>query len=200
MNTHPDATRWDARYLDNSRPWLPRAPRQLLVDHAHLLPESGLALDAACGVGANGHFLAQHGLRVIALDISLIALRMAVQWGRAHACPLDAAVYDLSAPWLPPERFDVILNFHFLERACIPVFRQALKPDGIIFFETYLRLDPNLESPERYLVPGELRLIFQDYQVLHYAEKALPDIEQLTSRGMAQLVARKVKPTFQNSK
>ena len=191
MNSHPDATRWDARYLDNSRPWLPRQPRQLLVDYAHLLPETGLALDAACGVGANGHFLALRGLRVIALDISLVALRMAVQWGRAHACQLEAAVYDLSAPWLPPERFDVILNFHFLERACIPVFRKALKPGGLIYFETFMSLDKDLEYPARYLEPGELRTIFQDYQILHYAENKLPAEQNGYEVGMAQLVGRK---------
>ena len=191
MNNHPDATRWDARYLDNSRPWLPREPRKLLLDYAHLLPETGLALDAACGVGANGHFLAQRGLQVIALDISLVALRMAVQWGRERACQLDAAVYDLSTPWLPSERFDVILNFHFLERECIPVFQQALKPGGVIYFETFLRLKPDLECPERYLEPGELRAIFQDYQIVHYSENLLHPIKTHPERGMAQLVGRK---------
>lgn len=191
MNNHPDATRWDARYLDNSRPWLPREPRQLLVDYAHLLPESGLALDAACGVGANGHFLALRGLQVIALDISLIALRMAVQWGREHACQLDAAVYDLSAPWLPFERFDVILNFHFLERECIPVFREALKPGGLIYFETFLRPKPDLDTRDRYLEPGELRAIFQGYQILHYSENMLTGKQNGYDVGMAQLVGRK---------
>lgn len=191
MNPHPDAARWDARYQDNSQPWLPREPRQLLVDYAHLLPASGLALDAACGVGANGHFLAQRGLRVIALDISLIALRMAVQWGRVHACPLEAAVYDLSTAWLPPERFEVILNFHFLERACIPVFKQALKPGGLIYFETFLRPEPDPEYQARYLEPGELRIIFQDYQILHYAENLLPAKQNGYDVGMAQLVGRK---------
>jgi len=191
MNTHPDAARWDGRYLDSSRPWLPREPRQLLVDYAHLLPESGLALDAACGVGANGHFLSQRGLRVIALDISQVALRMAVQWGREHACPLDAAVYDLSAPWLPTDRFDVILNFHFLERECIPVFRKALKPGGLIYFETFLSPESDPESHIRYLEPGELRLIFQDYEIIHYAENLLADKQNCREVGMAQLVAHK---------
>lgn len=191
MNEHKDARRWDSRYLDNSRPWLPRGPRQLLLDYAHLLPKTGLALDAACGVGANGHFLAKRGLRVIALDISLVALHMAVQWGRTHACPLDAAVYDLATPWLPPERFDVILNFHFLERECFPVFRKALKPGGLIFFETFLKTEACPENPDRYLDPGELPAIFQDYRIIHYAENLLMAAENRPEGGMAQLVAHK---------
>jgi len=199
MNKHPDATRWDARYLDSSQPWLPRKPRQLLLDYAHLLPNSGLALDAACGVGANGHFLAQRGLQVIALDISLVALRMAIRWGQAYACPLQAAVLDLASPWLPPERFDVILNFHFLERGCIPEFQKALKPGGIIYFETFLRLEADLESRDRYLDPGELRDIFQDYQITHYFENLLPATETWPERGMAQLVARKPHSTLEST-
>jgi SAM-dependent methyltransferase len=191
MSTHPDAARWDIRYLDNSRPWLPRGPRQLLLDYAHLLPESGLALDAACGVGANGHFLSQRGLRVIALDISLVALRMAVHWGRTHACPLDAAVYDLAHPWLPPERFDVILNFHFLERDCIPEFQTALRSGGLIYFETFLKTESCQEDPARYLEPGELRVIFKDYQFIHYSENLLAATDTWPERGMAQLVACK---------
>lgn len=191
MSTHPDAARWDTRYQDNSRPWLPRGPRQLLIDYAHLLPESGLALDAACGVGANGHFLAQRGLRVIALDISLVALRMAVHWGAINACPLEAAVYDLAHPWLPPERFDVILNFHFLERGCIPQFQKALKPGGLIYFETFLKTELCPENPERYLEPGELRAVFQDYQIVHYSENLLAATDTWPERGMVQLVACK---------
>jgi SAM-dependent methyltransferase len=191
MSNHPDAVRWDARYQDNGQPWLPRKPRRLLIDYAYLLPEAGLALDAACGVGANGHFLAQRGLRVIAFDISLVALRMAVAWGQAHACPLEAAVFDLSAPWLPPVCFDVILNFHFLERGCIPVFQQALKPDGLIYFETFLKTEAIQENPERYLEPGELRAIFQDYQFIHYSENLLPATKTWPERGMVQLVAGK---------
>jgi SAM-dependent methyltransferase len=166
------------------------------MDYAYLLPETGLALDAACGVGANSHFLAQRGLRVIGMDISQVALRMAVLWGRAHNCQIEAAVYDLSNPWLPSERFDVILNFHFLERGCFPAFHKTLKPGGVIYFETFLKTESCLENPDRYLEPGELRAIFQNYQIIHYSENLLPATDIWPERGMAQLVARKPCPSL----
>lgn len=188
-----DARRWDERYDAEREAWLERQPRQLLLDFAYLLPGEGLALDAASGVSANGLFLARRGLKVIALDISKIALRMAVARAREEQLPLEAAVMDLSNPWLPPSFFDVIVNFRFLERATFPVYRQALKPGGLIFFETFMKLDPALPNPEYYLDPGELLSVFQDYEILHWEEIKVPAGEHHPPRGTARLVARKPK-------
>jgi tellurite methyltransferase len=186
-----DAGRWDERYTAERDAWLERQPRQLLLDFADLLPGKGRALDAASGVSANGHFLARRGLTVIALDISEVALHMAVERARVEKLPLEAAVMDLSRPWLPPGYFDVIVNFRFLERATFPVYRQALKQGGLIFFETYLKLDPALPNPEYYLDPGELLSVFQDYEILHWEENQVPAGEHHPPRGTAKLVARK---------
>jgi tellurite methyltransferase len=185
-----DARRWDERYAAEGETWLERKPRQLLLDFAHLLPKKGRALDAASGVSASGLFLARQGLQVIALDVSEIALRMAVQRSRETDLPFQAAVWDLANPWLPPDTFDVILNFHFLERATFPVYRQALKPGGLVFFETFLKLDLSLLNPDYYLNPGELRSAFEDYEILHSQEIKVPAGERHPPRGTAQLVAR----------
>jgi cyclopropane fatty-acyl-phospholipid synthase-like methyltransferase len=188
---NPDARRWDNRYSVEEEAWLERKPRQLLIDHAQLLPNEGAALDAASGVSANGLFLARRGLKVIALDISEIALRMAVERARAEGLSLDAAVMDLSHPWLPPDYFDIIANFRFLERATFPVYRAALKPGGLLFFESFLKLDLQLPNPEYYLDSGELLSVFQDYEILHWEESKTPVGEHHPPRGTARLVARK---------
>lgn len=188
---HPDACRWDARYAQEQDRWLEHHPRQLLVDYAYLLPDTGLALDAASGVGVNSLFLARRGLHVIALDISEIALRLALRQARSEGLPLSAAVYDLSSPWLPEASFDVILNFHFLERATLPVFRAALKPGGLLFFETFMKVGEEIDQPEYYLDPGELRAAFRDFEFIRNTEIFLPATENHPPRGMAQLVARK---------
>lgn len=188
---HPDARRWDERYAQEKDRWLDHDPRQLLVEYAHLLPKHGLALDAASGVGVNSLFLARRGLHVIALDISEIALRLAIRQARAEGLPLSAAVYDLSSPWLPASFFDVILNFHFLERATLPVFRRALKPGGLLFFETFMKTGGEIDQPEYYLEPGELQAAYQDFEIIHAREMQLPATENHPPRGMAQLVARK---------
>lgn len=189
--THPDAARWNARYKTEKEAWLEREPRQLLVDFASQLPDRGLALDAAAGVSANGLFLAQRGLRVIALDISETALRLAMGRARALSLPMYAAVYDLTHPWLPPETFDAILNFHFLARATFPVYRQALKPGGLLFFETFQRAGEDLPQPNYHLEPGELLAAFEDYEIIYWGESEMPATQTHPQRAMAQLVARK---------
>ena len=185
--THPDAGRWNARYAADGESWLEYQPRQLLLDHAYLLPKRGLALDVAAGVANNGTYLARRGLHVVALDISKIALQLALQRASTESLPLSAAVYDLSHLWLPVDSFDVIVNFHFLERATFPVFRQALKPGGLIIFETLLRSDNNTPTPDYYLEPGELLSAFSDYEIIHWKERTIPETTKVT----AQLVARK---------
>jgi SAM-dependent methyltransferase len=101
---------------------------------------------------------------------------------------------DLVNPWLPESHFDVILNFYFLSRPIIPTYRQALKPGGVLFFETYLREQHT--NPERYLESQELRRLFDDWDILHYLE-----VERLVrsrtgyeeTRWTAQLIAQKPK-------
>jgi tellurite methyltransferase len=184
---HPDAKKWNNRYLEEGEDWLEKSPRQLLLDYAELLPTDGLGLDAAAGVANNGTFLAQRGLKVIALDISETALRLAMERAREKKLPISAAVYDLSSPWLPPDHFDVIVNFRFLERATFPIYRSSLRRGGLLFFETYLQTNPDAVHPEYYLNPGELFRAFQDFDIIHWKEIDAPGIK----RARAQLVARK---------
>jgi hypothetical protein len=42
---------------------------------------------------------------------------------------------------LMPDRFDVILNFYYLSRLLWDTYRKALKPGGLLFFETFVRDD-----------------------------------------------------------
>ena len=190
---HLEAQRWNARYQRERELWLEREPRQLLTDYAHLFPTEGRALDAASGVAIHALFLAQRGLKTFALDISEYALRLAKQRASNLGLPLEAAVIDLSNPWLPTDHFEVIVNFHFLERRMIPVYRQALTPGGVIFFDTFTKRDEKNDSPTYYLDPGELIEWFKDFEIIHYVEKDLNPSENHPERGFAQLVARKPK-------
>jgi SAM-dependent methyltransferase len=150
-----------------------------------------LALDAAAGVSNNGLFLARRGLHAIALDISYVGLRLAIRRARAEGAPLSAAVLDLTELWLPAATFDVIVNFRFLARAAFSIYRQALKPGGLIIFETFLKLDAGLPNPKYYLDPGELRRAFAEFEILYYLENKVPENENHPERGTARLVARK---------
>lgn len=191
---HPDADRWNQRYALEGVDWLTSPPRPLLRDFAHLLPNRGRALDAAAGVAVHGLFLARRGLRVVALDISEVGLRLARRQALSEDLQLETAVCDLSQLWLPPLSFDVIVNFRFLERTTFPMYRQALKPGGLLFFETFVRGEDDEAHPDYFLYPGELRAAFADWQILHWQEMAEDKCgrdHRSSPKIAAQLIARK---------
>ncbi len=188
---HEDAERWDERYAIEGQQWLSRSPRQLLETFAHLLPAQGLALDAACGVGVNALYLARRGLDVVALDISEVGLRLATRQAQSHGLRLSAAVVDLARPWLPDNHFDVITNFHFLERATLPVYKRSLNPGGCLLFETFIKIGAHTDQPDYYLEPGELRAAFAGFSVIHHGQSRLEDEQGELVRVTEQLVARK---------
>ncbi len=163
--SHPDAVKWNGRYAAEGAQWQKSSIRSLLQKWLPRLPQSGLALDAAAGVGVNGLALARHGLRVIALDISEVGLRLARQLFAQEGLTVETAVYDLAHPWFPPNSFDVIINFRFLERATFPAYRRALKSGGWLIFETFVKTDRNVVYPPHYLDPGELKSAFADFHI-----------------------------------
>jgi tellurite methyltransferase len=185
--------KWDDRYATEGEKWLASRPRRLLLDYLYRLPMSGLALDAASGVGLNGLVLARRGWRVLALDISEVGLRL----GREQALKeglgerWTTAVYDLSRPHFPPNSFDAILNFRFLERATFPIYRQALKPGGWLIFETFIRADEGAPDADYYLLPSELQAAFADFVVVESGEITAVGGRSGQLKRIAQLVARK---------
>jgi 2-polyprenyl-3-methyl-5-hydroxy-6-metoxy-1,4-benzoquinol methylase len=189
--TNADAARWNQRYAKDGLHWQARRPRHLLTRFAHLLPPSGMALDAAAGVALHGLFLAERGLHVVALDVSEVGLRLARESAKQRGVWLETAVLDLAQPWLPANYFDVIVNFRFLERATFPVYRQALKPGGLLFFETFVKIDPQGEYPEHYLDPGELGAAFADFSIIHHGQTETLNSQSQLIKMSEQLIARK---------
>jgi SAM-dependent methyltransferase len=189
---HPDALTWNERYLSSKEHYLSRRPHALVRSYAEQIPRAGLVLDVAAGSARNGLFLAKRGLRVIALDISEAGLRLAQQRARALSLSLSLAVMDMSDAWLPPSRFDVILNFYYLSRALFEGYRQALKPGGWLFYETFVQDDNKEYNQAHLLEPEELYSAFQDWEILHWSERWKRQTGSAHSfRRIAQLVARK---------
>lgn len=185
--------KWNGRYATEGAKWQTSRPRDLLLNYLDRLPETGLALDAASGVGLNGLLLARRGWRVLALDISEVGLRLgqaqALKEGLAERW--TTAVYDLSHPHFPPNTFDAILNFRFLERATFPAYRQALKPGGWLIFETFIRADETTPDADYYLLPGELQAAFADFVVVESGEITAVGGRSGQEKRVARLVARK---------
>jgi SAM-dependent methyltransferase len=164
-----DALRWNARYLGDERYATYTQPRPFLVENDRYLPEGGLALDVAMGLGGNAGYLLKRGLRVVGVDISSIAVRQA----RARLPGLMAVVADLTCFSILQQTFDVILNFYYLQRDLWPQYREALRPGGVLFFETLtqdmLSLQPDTD-PAYLLAQGELRQAFANWDILVYKE------------------------------
>jgi tellurite methyltransferase len=182
-----DAERWNARYRQDERYPGDIPPRRFLVEHADRLPQRGLALDAAMGLGGNADFLLERGLRVVGVDISWVAARQA----RARLPRLMAVVADLTQFRLPDEHFDVILNFYYLQRDIWAHYRRALRPGGILVIETLMQemhtIRPDID-PRFLLYPGELQAAFSDWEILAYQEGWVETVTR-HPKAVASLIA-----------
>ena len=183
-----DSQHWNKKYTEEIDMWLANQPHPLVLDYADLISAKGHILDAASGVGADALYLAQKGHKVFAVDIAYVGLHAAQERFREHHLEYRGAVVDLSGPWLPPNRFDAILNFYFLERATFPVYRRALKPGGLLFFETFQKNDQPRKHPQYYLDPEELITAFADFEILKFEQR---ESSSDSGKLIAQLVARK---------
>jgi SAM-dependent methyltransferase len=187
--TSQDARRWNERYSQDERFATFTQPRPFLLDNAGFLPDSGLALDIAMGLGGNAGFLLERGLRVLGVDISWVA----VQRAKRQYPDLMAVNADLNAFYLPTQTFDVILNFFYLQRGLWIDYRRALRPGGILILETLtldiLRIHPGTD-PNYLLAPGELRQAFGGWEILAYQE-GLEESRMGQPQSVASLVARK---------
>ena len=183
--------KWDAKYRDAAPP----EAAYILRENQHLLPTLGTALDLACGLGANSILLAEHGLKTYAWDISSVAVEKIRLLATQRKLPIVAEVRDLALQALPPGQFDVIVIAHYLERPLIPSIIAALRPGGLLFFQTFTRLrvhtDAGPQKDEWLLADGELLSLFQPLRPVVYREERL--IGDLTRgyRDKAALVAVK---------
>lgn len=183
--------KWDQRYLGSDR--LP-PPASVLIENLHLLPESGRALDLACGLGASALLLAEQGLEVVAWDLSPVAIERLQREAKAHGLRILAQVRDLCERPPEPETFDLILVSHFLERDLVPALSDALRPAGLLFYQTFSNeavTDRGPSNPAFRLETNELLKSFPSLLVRFYREEGrLSDIVRGT-RDIAQLVAQK---------
>ncbi|MCG7942285.1 MAG: methyltransferase domain-containing protein [Candidatus Thiodiazotropha taylori] len=184
--------KWDQRYADAEKV---ARPAEVLLSNAHLLPEQGSALDLACGLGGNALFLAQRGFTVEAWDLSSVAIqRLAQGAGQLKLNNLHARVRDVESQPPQTEQFDVIVVSYFLERSLIPSLIQALKPGGLVFYQTFTRQAVSSEGPQNpafRLADQELLQLFSQLQVRVYREEGRLGDLSLGSRDVAMLVAQK---------
>ena len=171
---HPDQQRWDERYRNANTVGQPCG---VVSHYQHLLPTQGKALDLACGLGGNALLLAQCGLDTHAWDISPVGIHTLAEQALHSGLFIQADVRDISTQPPEAESFDVIVVSYFLERSIFPALIKALKPNGLIFYQTFTQKhysDNGPGNPDYRLQSNELVELLNGLQVIHYHESHLP--------------------------
>lgn len=180
-------------------------PANFLIHQLPHLPTTGKVLDVACGTGRHALFLASLGYQVDAVDGDPQALTQLSSTAHARRLTgittqaLDLEPFPPQKPNLGQSAYDVILVFFYLTRPLFPHIMDALKPGGLLLYETFL-IDNHLQHqhPRRRefcLLHNELITLTSDLRVLHYDEGPHKDLHDAKSIYTAQLVAQKPLPT-----
>jgi len=197
------ASDWDLKHAAASRGEIP-PPARIVSELLPLLP-SGPALDLACGTGRHTLLLASRQQPVTAVDWSQTALEILSQRARSldltvhpgmpseiHPHGLSRGIClvnaDLDNVALAAKAFSLILCVQFLQRRLFQMIERALRPGGVLLFETFTRAQLEFSggprNPAYLLDPGELRMAFPGLEILFYRELR-------AGQGIASLVARK---------
>ena len=132
------------------------APSAWVCRFAHLIATGGAVLDLACGPGRHARHLAGLGYRVEAVDRdSAVLAALAGVAGVATRCA------DVEgSPWpYGAGRFDGIVVTNYLHRPLLPALLDALRPGGVLIYETFALGNEKLgrpSNPQFLLRPGEL--------------------------------------------
>jgi tellurite methyltransferase len=193
---------WDARHRESAKA-APAEAASIVSEWLPLLP-TGPALDLACGTGRHTMLLAARGQAVVAVDRSGVALdilesrarkaKLAVirmnAWASADSPMrgIHMVQANLEEIRLLDTSFSLILCLQYLQRSLFPQMARALRPGGMLLFETFTRAQLSYSggprNPAYLLEPGELRTSFPGLRVLFYRELN-------AGQGIASLVAQK---------
>jgi tellurite methyltransferase len=193
---------WDAKYREGKAAGTD--PCAIVTELLPLLP-SGPALDVACGAGRHALLLGSRPQPVTAVDWSQAALSIVAKRARSLNISIHSEIAtEVTAPtssrgiWLvqadleevslAANSFSLVLCVHYLQRTLFPQIVRALRPCGVLLFETFtsaqLEFAGGPRNPAYLLNPGELRTAFAGLEILFYRELR-------AGQGIASLVARK---------
>jgi tellurite methyltransferase len=150
----------------------PGAPEPFFDEVLPLLPR-GLALDIGAGTGRHSLALARAGIKVVAVDHSAVALETLGQAARAAQLPISPIVAELENFPIHAETYDLVVNINFLDRVLVPTLKRAVRPGGMLLFDTFLVDQAALGHPRNpaYLLDNyELRALLEGFALLRYRE------------------------------
>ncbi len=131
-------------------------PSDWVVRFAPAIPAGGRVLDVACGQGRHARYLRDLGHSVVALDRDTAAL--ASLEGESGIEILCADIESGGWPFAP-RSFDALVVTNYLHRPLFPSLIAALRPGGVLIYETFARGNERYgrpANPDFLLAPGEL--------------------------------------------
>jgi SAM-dependent methyltransferase len=151
-----------AHDIETPSPWVRR--------WAGAIPAGGRVLDVACGRGRHLRYLVSLGLAAVGVDRdeqALSALR-----GLEGA---EVRVADIEAgPWpFSPGEFDGVLVTNYLHRPIFPNLVGALRPGGVLIYETFALGNERYgrpSNPDFLLEPGELLRSVEPLSVIAFEQ------------------------------
>jgi len=196
-----DESFWNERY---ARPeyLYGTEPNAFLAEHCGIL--RGPVLSLSEGEGRNAVFLASHGLEVVGVDVSRVALEKAKELATSRGVEIQTVLADLST-FTPQENHYgsvVSISAHLpsaIRDRLYPLVERSLKPDGMLILEAYSenQLSRDTGGPkdaDMLMTVDKLRREFPNLEpiLLREVEREVSEGEGHT--GMAsvvQLVARR---------
>ena len=185
--------KWD-KYYDSNIKGSP-SPSEVLYFNQHLLPVKGNALDLACGYGSNAICLEMYGLKFSAWDISKIALEKLSLRSKEFDFIINCEIRDVLQQPPEPDTFDIIVVSKFLDRKLIKYIRHAIKPNGLIFYQTFIKdriIKSGPENPNYQLNENELLDFFEDWKLIFYREEGMIGNLSRGFRNQAMIISQNV--------
>ena len=194
--------KWNDRY---GQVQVPNQVIEVLELNTHLLPQQGKSLDLACGLGGNALRMAELGFESHAWDLSDLAIDKVLEFAEERHLVVFAKQCDISQDVqqieMHKEGFDVIIIGHFLLRDIIPSLISALKPGGLIYYQTFVEqeylegVQPVSDSGPRNtnfrLKKNELLSLFSGFTLRYYREEGSLGAPIEANPSEALLVAQK---------
>jgi len=147
-----DRERWNAKWREHAGEL--ETAVAVLVEHAHLLPAEGKALDVAGGAGRNAVWLARRGLDVTLVDISDVAITRAERKAEGAGVKLRVRRMDLDAPLELAPLYDLVVMHHYLNRERRDDIAHLLVEGGVL-----VAAQPTVTNLERHASPSRRFLV-----------------------------------------
>lgn len=139
----------------------PAAPSPWLRRFLPLIGAGGTVLDLAAGGGRHVKMLRDAGYQVVAADRDVGALKAA--FSGDSLCQIKEMDFEDGNPWRLGGGYQGIIVANYLWRPLLPALSEALAPDGVLLYETFMQGNERFGRPTRpdfLLQPGELLAAF----------------------------------------